>query len=189
MKSSTRSVRFSCVCHFCLRFPDIRSRLEKNSKPKNFICIVRIQFFTFLTKIFRRKPIFFRSKSRNKHETDYSSQVKHFSSQCFSRNVEYCCDKAVEIVSPISKRILINDQKNFCNFSIKTKAFFTKLFIWTPIFDNPGNILFSKSKYFLPEFQTELKHSMFHLKEKFPKWSFGQVKCIFENLAGKFPLN
>ena len=123
VNSSTRSVRFSCVCHFCLGFLDILSRLEKNSKPKKFICLVRIQFFTFLTKMFRRKPLIFRSKSRNKHETDYSSKAKHFSLQCSSRNVEYCCDKAVEIVLPISKRILINDQKKICNFSIKKKLF------------------------------------------------------------------
>ena len=30
---------------------------------------------------------------------------------------------------------------------------------------------------------------MFHLKEKVPKWSSGQVKCFLEILVGKFPLN
>ena len=187
VKWSNRSVRFSCVCHFCLRFPDIRSRLQKNSKPKNFICIVRIQFFTFLTKMSRRKPINFRSKSRNKNETDYSSKAKHFSPQCSSRDVEYCYDKTAEMVSTISKNIPTGAQKiSFYIFSNKKTALFLKLLFRTRIFDSPDHIFFPKSKYFLPDFQTELKHSMFHFK-KFPKWSSGQVNCIFVNLAGKFP--
>ena len=144
VKSSLRSVRFSCVCQFQLRFPDIRSRLDKNSKPKKFICIVRIQFFTILTKLFRRKRIIFRSKSRNKQETDYFSKDTLFSSQCSSGKVEYCYDKAVEIFLPISKKVLIRDQKkkHFITF-LSEKAFFTKLFIWTRIFDNPA-IFFPK---------------------------------------------
>ena len=168
MNSSTRSVSFSCVCHFCLCFPDIRSRLEKNSTPEKFICIIRILFFTFLTKMFQRKPIISRSKSRNKQESDWSSKPTHLSSQFSSGNVEYCYDKTAEIVSSISKNIPIGDQKiSFYNFSNKKTAFFLKLLFRERVFDSPANILFTKSKYLLPEFQTEKEPSVFHFRKVF----------------------
>ena len=188
MKSSTRSVRFSCVCHFCLRFPDIRSRLEKNSKPKNFICIVRILFFTFLTKMFRRKPIIFWSKSRNKHQTDYSSKAKHFSSQSSSKNVEYCFDKAVEIVSPISKRILINDQKKtFYNFSIKKsfshQTFHLDTFIW-----QSWQYYFLKIEIFFARIPNWIETFYVSFERKSPKMILWTSKMLFGEPCWKISL-
>ena len=80
-------------------------------------------------------------------------------------------------------------KKTFVTFLSKQTAFFHQTFhLGTPIFDNPGNILFSKSKYFLPEFQTELKHSMFHLKEKFSKMILWTSKMHFWEPCWKLSL-
>ena len=165
MKSSTRSVSFSCVCHFCLRFPDIRSRLEKNSTPEKFICIIRILFFTFLTKMFRRKPIIFRSKSRNKHETDCSSKPTHLSSQLSSGNVEYCYDKTAEMVSTISKKYPNWRPKNiifqllYQKNSILSQTFISDTYIWQSCqyFFPKIEIIFARSPNWIETFYVSLQ--------------------------------